>query len=258
MAIQLELTPIAALRDNYIWLASYGKDVLAVDPGEAQPVLDYLRASQLRLRAVIITHKHDDHIAGVPEICAAYPEAVVYGPASEAQQNTHQLLAGGDTIMPLPAAVELHVLPVPGHTSGHIALYGGGALFCGDALFSCGCGRQFEGDAADLMATMQLLASLDGSLKVCCGHEYTLANIRFALHVDPANAALRDWADKAAQLIEQGLPTVPVNLAQELTTNPFLRAGETAVRKAACQHANRQLSDDMQVLSELRRWKDNF
>ncbi len=250
--------PVAALQDNYIWLVKHGTDAFIIDPGDARPIIDYLRAESLRLRAIIITHDHADHVAGIPAIRKEFPAITVYGPASEARQYSDHRLAAGDEISLLSETVKLQVIATPGHTKGHIALYGNGFLFCGDALFSCGCGRLFTGDAAYLAETMRQFANLDGSLQVCCGHEYTLANIKFALSVEPDNEQLRSWETEATKLAAQGLPTLPVTLQQEFATNPFLRYRVPAVRQAASTHASRQLNDDEQVLAELRSWKDNF
>ena len=182
----LEYVPVPAFSDNYIWLVSNGRDAVVVDPGEAAPVRAFLAQRRLRLSAILLTHHHADHVGGVADLCgnASMP---VYGPAAEAIAEVTHPLSGGDRVSIESPAMELAVLDVPGHTRGHIAYFqaahAGAAphVFCGDTLFACGCGRLFEGTPAQMLASLDALAALPGETQVHCAHEYTLANIRFAL-----------------------------------------------------------------------------
>ena len=258
MKDQLEITALPALVDNYIWAASSGTETIIVDPGEAKPVLDFL-TSDRSLSAILLTHKHSDHIDGLAELVAAHPQAKVYAPAHDGNLKADTYLANGDTAQPFTNAnISFAVHATPGHTQGHISYVGGGALFCGDALFSCGCGRLFEGNGDDLATCMTVFANLAGDVQVCCGHEYTLANIKFAQAVDSANDDLNNWARQATELIAAGKPTVPVRLEDERKRNPFLRAEQPTIMAAASHHAGRQLHNAADVLGTLRNWKDNF
>ncbi|WP_255989611.1 hydroxyacylglutathione hydrolase [Chitinolyticbacter albus] len=222
--LQLEALPI--LEDNYIWVLHDGRQALAVDPGRGEPLLAWLHARGLTLEAVLITHHHWDHVEGLPVLLATQPGLTIYGPASVAVVN--QPLAGGETIAVL--GLSFTVLPVPGHTLDHLAYYGAPWLFCGDTLFGAGCGRLFEGTPAQMHASLSSLAALPGETLVCCTHEYTLINLRFAREVDPDNAALADrWRRDVARR-ERGEPTLPGSITEERATNPFLRACEAALQ----------------------------
>lgn len=256
------LVPLPALSDNYIWLLSKNGKALVVDPGEARPVLDYLHRHDLALSAILLTHHHGDHTAGAAELQQA-TGAPVYGPAREKLPVCDHRLSEGDTITLPEFGLTLSVLDVPGHTAGHIALHGriGGeqpVLFCGDTLFAAGCGRLFEGTPAQMVESMGKLRSLPPDTLVCCGHEYTLSNLRWALHVEPGNGALQQRRDQASRLRDNGLPTLPSTIGDELAINPYLRLSEPAVIAAASAHAGAALSSDVDVFACLREWKNNF
>lgn len=219
----MHVVPLPALADNYIWLLHDDDgQAVVVDPGEAAPVEAALSARSLRLQAILLTHHHGDHIAGAAALRERHG-ATVYAPRDERIGAVDQPVGDGDVVTLDRPQARVAVLEVPGHTRSHIAYAGEGVLFCGDTLFSLGCGRLFEGTPAQMLASLERLAALPGNLEVCCGHEYTEANGRFARQVDPTNRALADRCLEAADARAQGRPTVPVPLASELACNPFLR-----------------------------------
>jgi hydroxyacylglutathione hydrolase len=232
-----EILPIPAFKDNYIWLLVRDGRAAVVDPGDAVPVIARLAALHLQLETVLITHHHDDHQGGVEELVARW-QPRVFGPAAESITGCTDPLSGGETIDVLGQDVD--VLPVGGHTRGHLAYFVPGALFCGDTLFGAGCGRLFEGTPAQMHASLARLAALPDDTLVYCAHEYTEANLRFALAVEPDNAMLRERAERVAALRAKGLSTVPSTLREEKATNPFLRCSEPAVIEAALAHAVQQ------------------
>jgi len=255
------IIPIPALRDNYIWLVRNGSNAVVVDPGDAAPVLAYLEREALRLAGILITHHHADHVGGIGALAARHP-APVFGPARESIPGRTRAVAEGDAIALPEAGLEISVLDVPGHTSGQVAYVGrcdGNAItFTGDTLFTCGCGRIFEGTPAQMQASLAKLAALADDTLVYCGHEYTLANLRFALAVEPGNEALQERQRRDAATREKGLPTVPARMDLERATNPFLRAAEPAVFAAAEARAGRPLADVVDAFATLREWKNAF
>ena len=254
------IIPIPAFSDNYIWLVREGAHAAVVDPGDAAPVLAYLDREKLTLSAIIATHHHNDHVGGIAALLAR-SSVPVFGPARETiPGRTHALVEGDEITVPGPE-LAMRVLDIPGHTAGHIAFVGGGATpvaFVGDTLFAVGCGRLFEGTPAQMAASLAKLAALPGATQVYCGHEYTLANLRFALAVEPANGALRDRQTREQTKRDRGLPTLPSTIADELATNPFLRAGTPAVFAAAEAHAGRRLADAVEAFAIVREWKNAF
>lgn len=256
------LVPLPALSDNYIWLLSQNGKAIVVDPGEAKPVLAYLDEHKLSLTAILLTHHHGDHTAGVPELQQA-TGATVYGPAQEKLPACDHRLAEGDTITLTGPTLSLSILDVPGHTAGHIAFYGliddsQPVLLCGDTLFSAGCGRLFEGTPAQMVESMGKLRTLPPDTLVCCGHEYTLSNLRWAMHVEPDNDMLQQRWEQASKLREKGLPTLPSTIGSELDCNPFLRLAEPAIVAAVSAYATAAVSSEVDVFACLREWKNNF
>lgn len=223
--------PIPALSDNYVWLlADAAGDAIVVDPGEAAPVRAVLEREGLRLRAILVTHHHPDHTAGIAALCEGGDVDVIAPDDARITTATRRIGDGNHVVIDAPA-LGFDVIAVPGHTTSHVAFFGHGLLFCGDTLFSAGCGRMFEGTPARMLASLERLAALPGDTLVCCGHEYTVANTRFALEVDPANAALRARHDEAVATRARGLPTLPSTLAGERACNPFLRTDAPALVK---------------------------
>lgn len=255
----MTLIPLPAFADNYIWMLHDGREAVVVDPGDARPALDYLAAQGLQLTAILVTHHHPDHVGGVDALRDA-TGATVYGPARERIPEPLVRLAQGDAIEVL--GMRFSVLDVPGHTAGHIAYHcddweGAPLLFCGDTLFSGGCGRLFEGTPAQMLASLDSLAALPDATRICCTHEYTLANLRFARAVEPANAALHAYTLHCETLRAQGLPTLPASMAQERQINPFLRTREADVISAA-RRLDPDARDEVSVFAAVRQWKNDF
>lgn len=250
----MTILPVPILTDNYVWLAHVNGQALVVDPGEAQPVRAVLDALGLTLVAILVTHHHGDHIGGVAELAVA-AGCAVFGPETIACV-THPV-SEGDRI-PLPALdTEFEVIAVPGHTLDHLAYVGDEALFCGDTLFACGCGRLFEGTPAQMQHALAKLRALPQTLRVYCTHEYTLANQRFARAVEPHNVELAARCQRDAALRAKQQATLPSNLLLECETNPFLRWDAPAVMAAA--RSNGAANDSpVEVFAALRRWKDGF
>jgi hydroxyacylglutathione hydrolase len=251
----IDIVPLPALRDNYIWTLRQGRHAAVVDPGEARPVLDYLAREGLELCAVLATHHHPDHVGGIPELLAK-GKVPVYGPRGEPIATLTQPVGEGDTVRIPELGLTLSVLDIPGHTRAHIAYYGVESLFCGDTLFACGCGRLFEGTPEQMMASLSKLAALPDATKVYCGHEYTLANIAFAQQVEPDNAALATRLARDRKLRDAGKPTLPSTLGDERATNPFLRWREPAVIDSANKYLGARVSDPVRVFAAIRDWKN--
>jgi len=236
-----------------------GESALVVDPGDAAPVHVALRQNALRLDAILVTHHHGDHTGGIEELRAA-TGARVYGPALERIPGNPQPVSDGDTVQLL--GMQFTVMLVPGHTAGHVAYYapdvdGAPLLFCGDTLFSGGCGRLFEGTPQDMLGSLSRFAALPPNSRICCTHEYTLSNLKFARTVEPENVQLEAYQRHCESLRAQNLPTLPSSLQTELQINPFLRSHVPSVQAAAQQHSA-QLTAQSGVFACLREWKNNY
>jgi hydroxyacylglutathione hydrolase len=253
----LEIVPLPAFQDNYIWTLRDSTHAAVVDPGEARPVKEYLAREGLTLVAILATHHHPDHVGGIAEL-VEMTKVPVFGPKGEPiPELTHPLGEGDQVEIPALKAA-FSVLEIPGHTRAHVAYYGLESLFCGDTLFACGCGRVFEGTAAQMLASLSKLAALPDETRVYCGHEYTLANIKFARAVDPDNAALAAREQRAKALRAAGRPTLPSTLGEERATNPFLRCTEPVVVESANKYLGSRIGDPVSVFAAIREWKNRF
>ncbi|UTH74852.1 hydroxyacylglutathione hydrolase [Chromobacterium sp. IIBBL 290-4] len=254
MPASFSITPVGAFTDNYIWVLRQGARAVAVDPGEAAPLMDYLAAENLQLEAILITHHHGDHCGGVAELAQAWPDALVYGPIGLAgitcpvSENDSVTLSMGTA----------KVLAVPGHTLDHLAYHIEGHLFCGDTMFAAGCGRLFEGTPRQMLDSLKKLAALPPETKVYPAHEYTLSNLRFALAADPANPVLSMRMSRDTALRERGQATLPSTIALEIASNPFLRSGVPAIRASLLQQGGRPDDDETACFARLRAWKNDF
>lgn len=260
----IQVTGLTAFDDNYIWVLRNRGHAVVVDPGDAAPVLAHLAATGDRLAAILLTHHHGDHVGGVEELIrSCSPAPLVYGPGAEAIDGVTHAFSGGECITIEALDLELEVLAVPGHTRGHLAYVGAaigndGAVFCGDTLFGAGCGRLFEGTPAQMQASLAKLAVLPAPTLVYCAHEYTQANLRFALAVEPGNTALQARQETVAALRRQHQPTVPSTIGLELATNPFLRWDAPAVIAAASLRRGSPPSSAVDTFAALREWRNTF
>jgi hydroxyacylglutathione hydrolase len=255
----MNLTALPAFSDNYIWMLDDGRDAIVVDPGEPGPVEIALDTRSLVLAGILVTHHHPDHVGGVDALRSRL-RGPVFGPANERIPEPFERLAEGATAELI--GLRFRVIEVPGHTAGHIAYYAEAApdapiLFCGDTLFSGGCGRLFEGTPAQMHASLSKLAALPGDTRVCCAHEYTLANLKFAREVEPLNDALRDYEAWCRGERGKQRATLPSSIARERAVNPFLRCAEpSVVESARAQGASGDTPVD--VLAALRQWKNTY
>ncbi|HEX7045537.1 MAG TPA: hydroxyacylglutathione hydrolase [Burkholderiales bacterium] len=249
---------VRAFHDNYIWIIpGAGREVAVVDPGDAAPVREFLERENRILAAVLCTHHHPDHVGGAQALRDAYG-VPVYGPANETIAAVTHAVRDGDVVALSVLGRRFDVLEIPGHTRGHIAYFGHGLLFCGDTLFSAGCGRLFEGTAEQMHRSLSRLAALPEDTAVYCGHEYTASNLRFALAVEPNNTETLAYAREAQALLAAGRPTLPSTIGRERRINPFLRASDPRVKNAAERHVGERLENDVAVFAALRRWKDGY
>ncbi|MFD2367342.1 hydroxyacylglutathione hydrolase [Pseudoduganella sp. GCM10020061] len=253
---------IPAFHDNYLWLVHDGKNAVAVDPGDAAAIAAALDAHSLELTAILTTHHHADHVGGVRELARQW-DVPVYAPLHDAVAGATVRLAEGDRVVLDRPAIAFRVLDVPGHTRGHIAYVretqGAHWVFCGDTLFAGGCGRLFEGTPEMMLASLGKLASLPDDTLVYCAHEYTLANLRFALAVEPGNAALQARYVQAEAMRAAGEPTVPSTVGLERATNPFLRCDSPEIRATLVREGRiGPQAGPVQVFAALREWKNTF
>ena len=259
LGTMLKVSAARAFADNYIWLIHSPRDarqVVAVDPGEARPVEEQLVAG-LQLAGILITHRHADHVGGVEQLLR-HRRVPVFGPAAEKVPGRAHPLQEGDTAAFSALELTFTALDIPGHTIGHIAYVGHSAVFCGDTLFSAGCGRVFEGTSEQMVGSLAKLASLPDETQVYCGHEYTVANLKFARLVEPENTASVEYLEECQARRTRGEATVPSTMRRERNVNPFLRCHRHSVKQAAEAKAGRGLQNDTEVFAVIREWKDGF
>ncbi|WP_448568408.1 hydroxyacylglutathione hydrolase [Thalassotalea ganghwensis] len=259
----IDIYPIKAFSDNYIWAISHHQNnkLTLVDPGDASVCIDYIEQHQLQLDTILITHHHSDHIGGVVQLrhyCQDKGWTItIYGPAKEAIDLSDIQLSDGQHIHIDSLGVDFTVLEVPGHTLGHIAYYADNTLFCGDTLFSGGCGRIFEGTAEQMFTSLNRLASLSGDTKVYCTHEYTLANLTFALAVEPDNVELIDYYNHVKNRLDNGDISLPSTIEQERKINPFLRCQQHTIQESAMEYASIEKINTLTTFATIREWKNN-
>lgn len=259
----MDLIALPAFTDNYIWMLHQAGHAWVVDPGDARVVKTALQKHSLQLQGILLTHHHADHTGGVDELREATGCQVI-GPAFEKMPEPCARVSGGEHIQAL--GYTFHVMDVPGHTAGHVAYYCEAfeekpLLFCGDTLFSGGCGRLFEGTPAQMLASLDSLAALPDDTRVCCTHEYTLANLRFARAVEPDNRALEQYEQQCIALRANDQFTLPSSIALELQINPFLRSRTPSVKQAVSQFNSQHstaLVDEVAYFAALREWKNQF
>ena len=255
----LEITPIKAFNDNYLWLfKEAGSDhACIVDPGDAKPVLAHLEQARLKLSAILLTHHHQDHIGGVRELLEHF-DVPVFGPNSPNIPFVTVAVHEGSEVEFCGTA--FRVMEIPGHTLDHIAYYAESALhgkpvlFCGDTLFAAGCGRIFEGTPAMMYESLQKLASLQPDTQVFCAHEYTLGNLKFAAAVSPDDETLQNRIKQETEKRKHDIPTLPTSIELELNTNPFLRCAEQSIQS----RITNQEKTPVEIFAALRQWKDGF
>ena len=255
----MKLIPLPAFTDNYIWMLHDGRKALVVDPGDSQPVLDALQHEGVELHGILVTHHHDDHTGGVEALREA-TGARVFGPEREPMPEPIQRQADESCVRLLD--LNFQVIAVPGHTAGHIAYYAeidndAPVLFCGDTLFSGGCGRLFEGTADQMQASLHRLAALPGATRVCCAHEYTLSNLKFAREVEPDNLQLTAYQGQCLALRESGQPTLPSTIKVERQINPFLRSEQPTI-VASANRFDATGTVQHGAFATLRQWKNQY
>lgn len=252
----LKVEPVRAFEDNYIWVLRDGPVAAVVDPGDGEPVLEFLDREGLSLSAILATHHHGDHVGGNEELLARW-RVPVFGPRDPRIDTVTHPVGEGDEIEVPRLGLRMRVLEIPGHTRTHIGYYGSPGLFCGDTLFACGCGRLFEGTPQQMVQSLDKLAALPDETLVYCAHEYTLSNIRFALAVEPGNAALHERAGHERATRERDAPTLPSRIGLEKATNPFLRCTAPEVVAAARRH-DPAAAERVAVFAAIREWKNRF
>lgn len=255
----LEIQSIQSLQDNYIWLIRQGQRAIVVDPGEATPVLERLDAQGLTLAAILVTHYHSDHVGGISELFRHYPQCKIYAPDHAPDDFPAHESVHDNQFIEIPGfSSSWTVWHTPGHTSEHVVYWNETALFCGDTLFSAGCGRVFTGTYDQLYLSLTRLSTLSDKTSIYPAHEYTLNNLRFCYSIEPHNPALQQRIKEVSRLRQQGCPTVPVSLETEKATNVFLRTGKPELQRQLQQITGEELTKGTHLMTFLRKKKDFF
>lgn len=254
------ITALPTLKDNYIWAihSLAGSQIIVVDPGDASPVLTYLAKNKLSLFAIFLTHKHWDHTHGVLSLLNHFPDVAVYGPSLEKVPGVTRFVKEGDEIALPPFDLTFRVMEIPGHTLGHIAYVSPTLLFCGDTLFSAGCGKIFEGTPLQMYTSLNRIKNLPENTLVFCGHEYTANNLIFAALVEPSNVHLQQRRLQVNELRQRNLPTLPSTILLERQTNPFLRCETPEIIASVQKHCKIEEINPVSIFSHLREWKNNY
>jgi hydroxyacylglutathione hydrolase len=267
--IQLQFKQIPAFTDNYLWVIIQNHQAWVVDPGDADPIIDFFEAHRMTLKGILITHHHQDHIGGVLKLqdwatSHGHKDILTLGPLHPQISMVDQVLQHDDEVVLYPD-VCVRVMAVPGHTLSHIAYFLPSGphnliprLYCGDTLFAAGCGRLFEGSAEQMYHSLAYFKELPDDTLVCCAHEYTMSNLKFACFLEPHNADLQDWTQQAQQLRDMDLPTVPTSIGLEKKVNPFMRCDVLSLQKSAQQHSGQTIETPIDVLATIRLMKDSF
>lgn len=256
--MKIEIQAIKAFKDNYIWLLTNPENstAICIDPGDAKPVLEVLTKENLYLCAILITHHHWDHTGGIAGL-TRHNKTQVYGPKSSIEGLTN-IIKEKDHLIFKELDVDFTIIEIPGHTLDHVAYYGQGLLFCGDTLFSGGCGRLFEGSAEQMLHSLSRLAALPDDTKVYCAHEYTESNLKFALKLEPNNLILAQRYAEIKRVRQRQENTLPSTIALEKATNPFLRCHLPSIQKAASEHCKKNIHDPTETFSVIREWKTSI
>lgn len=268
----ISITPIPAFKDNYLWLIHQQNKALIVDPGDAQPVIDYLQQHRLDLIGILLTHHHADHTGGVAALKKQY-QCTVWGPNDPRMSMIDHYCQQPQEIVFQQLKVKFKVLDVVGHTAYHIAYLmqpemthdslsaadlADQHLFCGDTLFSAGCGRLFEGSPQQMLESLRKIQQMADNTLIYPAHEYTQANIDFAVKLEPDNQQLLDYQKQVIDLREKNTPSLPTNVKQEKQINPFLRCKQTSIIQSAEKYAKHPLNSELEVFATIRKWKDQF
>lgn len=253
----LKIIGIPALKDNYIWtIINNHQQALIIDPGEAKPIMDFLKDTHTTLSGILVTHHHWDHTNGIKEIVKQFPVPVFGLIQENIPDVTHSLNDGN--LVSLPLFPEFKCIAIPGHTLGHTAYHTKDILFTGDTLFGAGCGRLFEGTAEQLYHSLQKITALPDHTRVYCGHEYTLSNLKFAKTIEPENNEIDIRMANITKLRNQNQPSLPSTIHDEKLTNPFLRCTSLEIINNVEKFANQRLHTPIEVFTWLRKWKDTF
>lgn len=257
-ACNINILPLPAFEDNYIWVMFNHSHCVVVDPGDAQVVIDFVEKFNLTLSTALITHHHPDHIGGLGALLKYNTGLQIVGPDSAKIPHVNKVVNHNACLFLTELGAEFKVMEVPGHTQDHVMYYSENTLFCGDTLFSIGCGRIFEGTPTQLFQSIQQITKLPEATQIYCTHEYTLANIEFALTVEPNNPELKNYQIWAQRQRDINIPTIPTTLSQQLAMNPFLRVKFPPVVQFAERRKGQKGLENAEVFTQLRLAKDQF